>query len=1210
MFMNRIVLFLGLIICPLLYGSPVLSQEQKHAKPGMGEGKFNYTSFTPSAPDRSPEIIAGNTGYDNHPELGLLYRESPCKDCYEALGKRTEYTKTYITKGSNGSKTLTQTSTAPMHYKDDKGQWRTIKSWLTPEGNTGIYSAKEQPEPVTSDAAHRLCSIGKPGERLQFNHQLELLYEQPDGNLISLGNADWTKHTAGDDGVYVTDAWPGIDIEMRTMRGAVKTNYWINHSLPQYAPGRLLVRDHLKMDGGLSLFAHGQKKYTGILQVRDEHATPIYVISTATAFEKNDGEKTLRNLEYLIGDNNIALPGDFLNRPANAYPVIIDPLVALNTTVAVPGSTYSPGWTVGCPILNPATVPADLTITDVQFTFEYLASGGALQTNGALDFYLGACRNPALTGWYWYCLVFTPGTCGGANISLLSDFIPCIPPVNCAPYDLNVTMNFYQSYLSVAPCSNLYITATQPLIITVVGQTLAATASAPSSPTICAGQSTTLSGSATYGSPPYSYTWYPGAMAGASVGVSPATTTTYSMVVTDACGFSDTATSTVTVNPTAPITGTTNFCVGAASAFSNAIGGGTWSSSNTGVATVDPVSGIATGTGAGTATITYINPAGCISTILVTIVSTTSPITGIASVCEGATTNLFDSAPGGTWTSGNTGVATVDPLTGVVSGVSAGTGVITYSISSGCFSIIPLPVFPTPVITAIASLDPTTCISLDGSITLSGLAPGATYTVNYSFNGAPVSAVITADGTGQLIITGLDGGGYTNFTVTSAQGCVSNVVAGPISLNFPPSPATPVVTNNGPFCAGNSLDLTATCSTAGVTYSWTGPNGFISALQNPVINPAYTVNAGIYLVTATRIGCVSTAGTTVVVIHPVPAISSFSSTNPSTCFGSDGTIILSGLIPGISYSVVYTFNGTAITTTVIADASGNVTITGLIAGTYTSISVSSLGCMSGIIESVSLADPGSPPPPSISSNSPVCEGGTLALFAGDSVSGLSYTWSGPNSFTASVQNPVITGVPLANTGSYTVTASNGSCSNSASTDVIIYPGLTLTAVTPDQIVTFGTLVQLTASGALYYTWSPDNGTLSNPDIRNPVAHPVDKTTYMVIGMNAWGCTDSAWVTINISYTDTTLIPTAFSPNGDGHNDVFRIANMKDCKLVAFDVYNRWGQLIYHNEANTRQGWDGTFNGIPVDMGVYNYLIILARPDGNNLIYKGNVTLVR
>ena len=88
------------------------------------------------------------------------------------------------------------------------------------------------------------------------------------------------------------------------------------------------------------------------------------------------------------------------------------------------------------------------------------------------------------------------------------------------------------------------------------------------------------------------------------------------------------------------------------------------------------------------------------------------------------------------------------------------------------------------------------------------------------------------------------------------------------------------------------------------------------------------------------------------------------------------------------------------------------------------------------------------------------------------------------------------------------------------------------------------------------------------------------------------------------------MPNTFTPNGDGLNDIFKIENIKFDKLVEFSVFNRWGQMVYHNNSDATKGWDGTFNGQQCDMGVYNYSIILAEPSGKNKYFKGTVSLVR
>lgn len=167
----------------------------------------------------------------------------------------------------------------------------------------------------------------------------------------------------------------------------------------------------------------------------------------------------------------------------------------------------------------------------------------------------------------------------------------------------------------------------------------------------------------------------------------------------------------------------------------------------------------------------------------------------------------------------------------------------------------------------------------------------------------------------------------------------------------------------------------------------------------------------------------------------------------------------------------------------------------------------------------------------------------------------------------------------------------------------------LSNVTLNQTIPYGSSVQLNADSALYYLWTPDNGTLRNPNINDPVATPIVPTTYKVIGMDIHGCSDSASVTIDLTYGNI-FIPDAFTPNGDGRNDFFKVGNLGYYKLVDMRVFNRWGELVYHDETGENKGWDGTCNGVPQGIGVFNYLIIINDPNGNPQTFKGDVTLIR
>jgi gliding motility-associated-like protein len=107
------------------------------------------------------------------------------------------------------------------------------------------------------------------------------------------------------------------------------------------------------------------------------------------------------------------------------------------------------------------------------------------------------------------------------------------------------------------------------------------------------------------------------------------------------------------------------------------------------------------------------------------------------------------------------------------------------------------------------------------------------------------------------------------------------------------------------------------------------------------------------------------------------------------------------------------------------------------------------------------------------------------------------------------------------------------------------------------------------------------------------------------------CSDTCTYKISVSDIPTDVfVPTAFSPNGDGKNDRFRIVtDNPNVVLQHFSVYNRFGQRVY--DGNTQEGWDGRFHGTPVDVGVYYWqLRYTILGSGKDFYKKGDVTVVR
>lgn len=216
-------------------------------------------------------------------------------------------------------------------------------------------------------------------------------------------------------------------------------------------------------------------------------------------------------------------------------------------------------------------------------------------------------------------------------------------------------------------------------------------------------------------------------------------------------------TATVTVNPNpGTITGTPAVCPGGNTPLACTPAGGTWSSSNTAIATVVAATGSVTGVTSGTTTISYTLGTGCYSTLLVTV-NTVPPVTGTNTVCAGATTTLTHSIPGGTWSSSTPAVATVSTA-GIVAGITGGTATISYTFgTSGCYAATVVTVIGDPAITGSA----TVCVGL--TTTLNALPAGGTWS---SSNTARATV-----GASSGIVTGITTGTVTiKYKVTTACG--------------------------------------------------------------------------------------------------------------------------------------------------------------------------------------------------------------------------------------------------------------------------------------------------------------------------------------------------------------------------------------------------------------------------------------------------------
>jgi gliding motility-associated-like protein len=166
-------------------------------------------------------------------------------------------------------------------------------------------------------------------------------------------------------------------------------------------------------------------------------------------------------------------------------------------------------------------------------------------------------------------------------------------------------------------------------------------------------------------------------------------------------------------------------------------------------------------------------------------------------------------------------------------------------------------------------------------------------------------------------------------------------------------------------------------------------------------------------------------------------------------------------------------------------------------------------------------------------------------------------------------------------------------------------------ITPPLVQTIGdttifpgesVLLQTSSSGPVQWTGAG----LSCYSCLNPLARPVVPTTY-IVKTGTPACFASDTVKITVSYGDTLFIPSAFTPNNDGHND--RFIAIGSATNFHLQIFNRWGQNIFESRT-IQNGWDGRFKLIPQPTGIYVYQLRYKTLSGQLRMRKGVLTLIR
>lgn len=191
---------------------------------------------------------------------------------------------------------------------------------------------------------------------------------------------------------------------------------------------------------------------------------------------------------------------------------------------------------------------------------------------------------------------------------------------------------------------------------------------------------------------------------------------------------------------------------------------------------------------------------------------------------------------------------------------------------------------------------------------------------------------------------------------------------------------------------------------------------------------------------------------------------------------------------------------------------------------------------------------------------------------------------------------------------YVVVTNDVGCKDTLKATVTVHPLPVVESYPADTTIKYGSSITLYAYGGSFYTWYPVN-TMNDAFSSSPVVTPQKTTSYVVIGTNEYGCMASDTSVIKVDFREPAMIPNAFSPNGDGLNDVFGVQNLRFQRLLEFRVFDRWGNQVFETTDPSR-GWDGTYSGKPANMDVYHYIIRLGYGDNVVETFRGDVSLVR
>ncbi len=521
---------------------------------------------------------------------------------------------------------------------------------------------------------------------------------------------------------------------------------------------------------------------------------------------------------------------------------------------------------------------------------------------------------------------------------------------------------------------------------------------------------------------------------------------------------------------------------------------------------------------------------------------------------------------------------------------SSGSKTITLTVSNGyCSRTVTqaIPINATPTASFVSTAPKCTGMGVDFANT--GTSAGATYSWNFGSGAAPAT-LTTQNPTAVVYSTS----GIKTVTLTTTNSTTACAVTATETININQTP-TVSFTSTAPVCVNTGVNFTNTGSTgSNWSYSWSFGQDAIPAAataESPV-GIKYS-SGGTKTVTFTIADqyCTRSFSNTIS-INALPIANAGKDT---TICANTSVQIGSAAIAGNTYTwfASNTLNNSKIANPV---ASPIAPVT-----QYIVTVVNASGCTNKDTVSVTMlgslvADAGV--------DVEICKNDSIQIGAG-LIKGQVYSWFP----TAGLTNPVSSSpmVSPATTTVYTLTVTGSGCTSvKDKVTVTVYP--LPAAYSEVDSITKGASVQLMAKGGIQYFWSPSIG-LNNSGVYNPIASPDTTTKYIVTVTDLHGCVNKDTMTVRV-IVPSFWVPTAFTPQGNGNNDVFYVRG-DGINNFEFGVFNRIGELIFYTK-DIHQGWDGKKQITSEEMpqGAYVYYVKGTLSNGTPVNSNGMVNLIR